>query len=149
MMKVAQNTLKEVDVILFMVNAEEGYGRGEEFILEKFQNIKTPIFLIINKIDRIHPDKLLTVIDSYKEKYDFAEIVPISALEGNNVDHLLDVIMKYLPEGPQYYPADQVTDHPERFIITELIREKALHLTREEVPHSLSCRHGKIRTASR
>lgn len=138
MMKVAQNTLKEVDVILFMVNAEEGYGRGEEFILEKFQNIKTPIFLIINKIDRIHPDKLLTVIDSYKEKYDFAEIVPISALEGNNVDHLLDVIMKYLPEGPQYYPADQVTDHPERFIITELIREKALHLTREEVPHSLA-----------
>jgi GTP-binding protein Era len=138
MMKVAQNTLKEVDVILFMVNAEEGYGRGEEFILEKFQNIKTPIFLIINKIDRIHPDKLLSVIDSYKEKYDFAEIVPISALEGNNVDHLLDVIMKYLPEGPQYYPADQVTDHPERFIITELIREKALHLTREEVPHSLA-----------
>ena len=138
MMKVAQNTLKEVDVILFMVNAEEGYGRGEEFILEKFQNIKTPVFLIINKIDRIHPDKLLTVIDSYKEKYDFAEIVPISALEGNNVDHLLDVIMKYLPAGPQYYPADQVTDHPERFIITELIREKALHLTREEVPHSLA-----------
>jgi GTP-binding protein Era len=138
MMKVAQNTLKEVDVILFMVNAEEGYGRGEEFILEKFQNIKTPIFLIINKIDRIHPDALLTVIDSYKEKYEFAEIVPISALEGNNVDNLLDIIKNYLPAGPQYYPADQVTDHPERFIITELIREKALHLTREEVPHSLA-----------
>ncbi|MBB6445989.1 GTPase Era [Bacillus benzoevorans] len=138
MMKVAQNTLKEVDVILFMVNAEEGYGRGEEFILEKFQNIKTPIFLIINKIDRIHPDALLSVIDSYKEKYEFAEIVPISALEGNNVDNLLDIIKNYLPAGPQYYPADQVTDHPERFIITELIREKALHLTREEVPHSLA-----------
>lgn len=138
MMKVAQNTLKEVDVILFMVNAEEGYGRGEEFILEKFQNIKTPIFLIINKIDRIHPDALLTIIDSYKEKYEFAEIVPISALEGNNVDNLLNIIKNYLPAGPQYYPADQVTDHPERFIITELIREKALHLTREEVPHSLA-----------
>jgi GTPase len=138
MMKVAQNTLKEVDVILFMVNAEEGFGRGEEFILEKFQTVKTPIFLIINKIDRIHPDKLLTVIESYNEKFQFAEIIPISALEGNNIDRLLEVVWKYLPEGPQYYPADQVTDHPERFIITELIREKALHLTREEVPHSLA-----------
>jgi GTPase len=135
---VAQNTLKEVDVILFMVNAEEGFGRGEEFILEKFQTVKTPIFLIINKIDRIHPDKLLTVIESYNEKFQFAEIIPISALEGNNIDRLLEVVRKYLPEGPQYYPADQVTDHPERFIITELIREKALHLTREEVPHSLA-----------
>ena len=138
MMKVAQNTLKEVDVILFMVNAEEGYGRGEEFILEKFQSVKTPIFLIINKIDRIHPDKLLTVIESYNEKFQFAEIIPISALEGNNIERLLEVVRKYLPEGPLYYPADQVTDHPERFIITELIREKALHLTREEVPHSLA-----------
>ncbi|WP_445490356.1 GTPase Era [Niallia sp. 03133] len=138
MMKVAQNTLKEVDLILFMVNAEEGFGRGEEFILEKFQNIKTPIFLVVNKIDAIHPDKLLTVIDSYKEKYPFKEIVPISALEGNNVEKLLEQIKSYMPEGPQFYPADQVTDHPERFIVSELIREKALHLTREEIPHSLA-----------
>jgi len=138
MMKVAQNTLKEVDLILFMVNAEEGFGRGEEFILEKFQTVKTPIFLIINKIDRIHPDKLLTVIEAYKEKYHFAEIIPISALEGNNVETLLEQVKKYLPEGPMYYPADQVTDHPERFIVAELIREKALHLTREEIPHSLA-----------
>jgi GTPase len=138
MMKVAQNTLKGVDLILFMVNAEEGYGRGEEFIVEKFQSVKTPIFLIINKIDKIHPDELLTLIESYKEKHPFQEIVPISALEGNNVDRLLEVIKKYLPEGPQYYPADQVTDHPERFIVSELIREKALHLTREEIPHSLA-----------
>lgn len=138
MMKVAQNTLKGVDLILFMVNAEEGFGRGEEFIIEKFQSVKTPIFLIINKIDKIHPDELFTFIESYKEKHSFQEIVPISALEGNNVDHLLSVIKKYLPEGPQYYPADQVTDHPERFIVSELIREKALHLTREEIPHSLA-----------
>ncbi|MEH7121240.1 GTPase Era [Neobacillus vireti] len=138
MMKVAQNTLKEVDLVLFMVNAEEGFGRGEEFILEKFQTVKTPIFLVINKIDQIHPDELLPIIESYKEKYDFKEIVPISALEGNNVERLLDQIKGFLPEGPQYYPADQVTDHPERFIITELIREKALHLTREEIPHSLA-----------
>jgi GTPase len=138
MMKVAQNTLKGVDLILFMVNAEEGYGRGEEFIIEKFQSVKTPIFLIVNKIDKIHPDELFLLINSYKEKHPFQEIVPISALEGNNVEHLLTVIKKYLPEGPQYYPADQVTDHPERFIVSELIREKALHLTREEIPHSLA-----------
>ncbi|WP_338470287.1 GTPase Era [Niallia sp. XMNu-256] len=138
MMNVAQNTLKEVDLILFMVNAEEGYGRGEEFIIESFQSIKTPIFLIINKIDKVHPDRLLTIIDSYQEKYHFSEIIPISALQGNNVERLLQQIKKYLPEGPQYYPADQVTDHPERFIVSELIREKALHLTREEIPHSLA-----------
>ncbi len=138
MMKVAQNTLKEVDIVLFMVNAEEGFGRGEEFILDKFQSIKTPVFLVINKIDLVHPDKLMEIIVSYKEKYPFAEIIPISALEGNNLEVLLDVIKKYIPEGPQYYPADQVTDHPERFIVSELIREKALHLTREEIPHSLA-----------
>jgi GTPase len=138
MMKVAINTLKEVDLVLFMVNAEEGFGRGEEFIIEKFQAVKTPIFLVINKIDLIHPDKLLGIIDSYKEKFDFAEIVPISALQGNNIETVLEQIKQYVPEGPQYYPADQVTDHPERFIITELIREKALHLTHEEVPHSLA-----------
>lgn len=138
MMNVAENTLKEVDLILFMVNAEEGYGRGEEFIIEKFQSVKTPIFLIINKIDQVHPDQLFMIIDSYKEKYDFTEIIPISALQGNNVERLLEQIKEYLPEGPQYYPADQVTDHPERFIVAELIREKALHLTREEVPHSIA-----------
>lgn len=138
MMKVAQTTLKEVDVILFMVNAQEGFGRGEEFILEKFQSVRTPIFLVINKIDQIHPDELLPLIESYKEKYEFSEIIPISALEGNNVETLLEQIKRYIPEGPQFYPADQVTDHPERFIVSELIREKALHLTREEIPHSLA-----------
>ncbi|WP_042355016.1 GTPase Era [Bacillus rubiinfantis] len=144
MMKVAQNTLKEVDLILFMVNAEEGFGRGEEYIIEKFHSITTPIFLIINKIDKVHPDDLLQIIETYKEKYAFKEIVPISALQGNNVDRLLNQIQTYLPEGPQYYPADQVTDHPERFIIAELIREKALHLTREEIPHSLAVVIDKI-----
>ncbi|EIJ78913.1 GTPase Era [Bacillus methanolicus PB1] len=138
MIKVAINALKEVDLVLFMVNAEEGFGKGEEFIIEKFQQIKTPVFLVINKIDNIHPDELLPIIESYKEKYTFSEIIPISALQGNNIDTLLEIIKKYLPEGPQYYPADQVTDHPERFIVSELIREKALHLTREEVPHSLA-----------
>ncbi|MCM3161823.1 GTPase Era [Metabacillus litoralis] len=138
MMKVAQNTLKEVDLILFMINAEEGYGRGDEFIIEKLKQTNTPVFLIINKIDQIHPDQLLPLIEQYKELYPFKEIVPISALQGNNVDTLLQQIEAVLPEGPQYYPEDQVTDHPERFIITELIREKVLHLTREEIPHSIA-----------
>jgi GTP-binding protein Era len=121
-----------------MVNAQEGFGRGEEFIIEKFQSVRTPIFLVINKIDQVHPDELLKLIESYREKYEFSEIIPISALEGNNVETLLGQIKEYIPEGPQFYPADQVTDHPERFIVSELIREKALHLTREEIPHSLA-----------
>lgn len=138
MMKIAQNTLREVDIILFMVNAEEGPGRGDEFIIEKLQHTKQPVFLIINKIDQIHPDELLPLIDKYRTMYPFAEIIPISALEGNNVDALARTVKKYLPEGPQYYPSNQITDHPERFIMEELIREKVLHLTREEIPHSVA-----------
>ncbi|MBS4199706.1 GTPase Era [Bacillus sp. FJAT-49732] len=138
MMKIAINTLKEVDLVLCMINADEGFGRGDEFIIEKLKGVRTPVFLVINKIDLIQPDTLLSIIDQYKEMYDFKEIIPISALEGNNIDRLLMQIKHYLPEGPQYYPEDQVTDHPERFIVSELIREKALHLTREEVPHSLA-----------
>ncbi|QQZ10832.1 GTPase Era [Heyndrickxia vini] len=146
MMRVATNTLREVDLILFMINAVEGYGRGDEFIIEKLKGVHTPVFLVINKIDQIHPDQLLSIIEQYKGLYDFAEIVPISALEGQNTDRLLQQIKEYLPEGPQYYPADQVTDHPERFIVSELIREKVLHLTREEVPHSIAVVIEKMQT---
>ncbi|PEK46214.1 GTPase Era [Bacillus toyonensis] len=138
MVKMAQTTLKEVDIVLFMVNATEGFGRGEEFIIEKLQETKQPVFLVINKIDQVHPERLLELIDQYRKLHEFAEIVPISALDGNNVEALIGAIKKYLPEGPQYYPDNQVTDHPERFIIAELIREKVLHLTREEVPHSVA-----------
>jgi GTP-binding protein Era len=138
MMKVALNALREVDLILFMVNVEEGFGRGDAFIIERLKEVNTPVFLVMNKIDKVHPDDLLPLIDQYKNLYPFAEIVPISALQGNNVENLIEQIKKYLPEGPQYYPPDQITDHPEQFIIAELIREKALHLTREEVPHSIA-----------
>ncbi|ART77322.1 GTPase Era [Sutcliffiella horikoshii] len=138
MMKVAQNTLKEVDLVLFMINAKEGLGKGDEFIIEKLKETSTPVYLVINKIDEVHPDDLLPLMETYKALYPFKEIVPISALQGNNLEILLDQIKKFLPEGPQYYPADQVTDHPERFIVAELIREKVLHLTREEVPHSIA-----------
>ncbi|SEP89651.1 GTPase Era [Piscibacillus halophilus] len=132
------NTLNEVDLVMFMVNAKEGFGKGDQFIIDKLQNVKQPIFLVINKIDEVHPDELLPLISFYKEKLNFKEIVPISALNGNNVNHLLEVMESYLPEGPQFYPEDQITDHPERFIISELIREKVLHYTREEVPHSIA-----------
>jgi GTPase len=138
MMKVAQNTLNEVDLILFMINAAEGYGRGDQYIIDRLKEIDTPVILVINKIDQVHPNDLLPLIDQYQKLYPFKEIVPISALQGNNMSRLLEQIKKYLPDGPQYYPADQVTDHPERFIIAELIREKVLHLTREEVPHSIA-----------
>lgn len=138
MVKVARNTLGEVDIIMFMVNAEEKIGPGDRFILEMLKNTETPVFLIINKIDLVHPDRLLEIINSYKSEYDFAEIVPISALKGNNTDRLLETLKRYLPEGPKYYPEDQVTDHPERFIISEFIREKVLHATREEIPHSIA-----------
>ncbi|MFC7684643.1 GTPase Era [Ureibacillus sp. GCM10028918] len=145
MIKVSKNTLREVDIIMFMVNAEQGLGKGDEFILELLEGTKTPVFLVVNKIDQIHPEELIQVIDTYKGKFPFSEIVPISALQGNNVDQLLETIEKYLPEGPQYYPADQVTDHPERFIISEMIREKVLHLTREEIPHSIAVVIDKIK----
>ncbi|WP_062234891.1 GTPase Era [Fictibacillus sp. FJAT-27399] len=138
MTKIAQQTLREVDLILFVINAEEGYGRGDQFIIDKLQDIKQPIFLVINKIDTIHPDQLLPLIDFYRGKVDVQEVIPISALKGNNVNTLMNQITEYLEEGPQYYPEDQITDHPERFIAGELIREKVLHLTREEIPHSIA-----------
>lgn len=145
MLKTSKNTLREVDAIMFMVNAEQKLGPGDQFIMDLLEGNETPVFLIINKIDRVHPDELLTIIERYTEKFNFAEIVPISALEGLNVDNLLVTLKKYMPEGPQYYPADQVTDHPERFIISELIREKVLHLTREEIPHSVAVVIDKIK----
>jgi GTP-binding protein Era len=138
MVNLAENTLNEVDAILFMINAQEGYGKGDQYILDRLQQVNRPVFLIINKIDLVHPDELFPLIDQYKEKYDFKEIIPVSALQGNNINRLLEVLKSYLPEGPQYYPSDQVTDHPERFLMGELIREKVLELTREEIPHSIA-----------
>lgn len=144
MLKVSKNALREVEVIMFMINATQKLGAGDKYIMEMLKDTKTPVFLVVNKIDAVHPDGLLEIIDAYKAEFDFAEIIPISALQGNNVQQLLDTLKKYLPEGPQYYPADQVTDHPERFIIAELIREKVLHLTRDEVPHSVAVEIEKI-----
>ncbi|ALV21203.1 GTPase Era [Carnobacterium antarcticum] len=138
MVESALSSFKGVDTILFMVNAAEKRGPGDNFIIDKLKDVHTPVFLLINKIDEIHPDKLLEIIDDYRTQMDFAQIVPISATEGNNIDTLLSEVTNYLPEGPQFYPEDQVTDHPEYFIVSELIREKVLQLTREEVPHSVA-----------
>ncbi|BAU27264.1 GTP-binding protein Era [Aneurinibacillus soli] len=138
MNKMVETALREVDVILFLVDASEKLGPGDEFIIEKLKQVKTPVYLVINKIDKVHPEELLPFIDRYKDLYDFAQIIPVSALAGSNVTRLMETLVDEMPEGPQYYPEDQITDHPERFVVAELIREKVLHLTREEIPHSIA-----------
>ncbi|MDQ0900207.1 MULTISPECIES: GTPase Era [unclassified Paenibacillus] len=138
MSKVAHGTLGEVDAVLFLVDVAEGIGGGDRYIIEQLKHVETPVILVLNKIDLVQPEALLAIITNYKDLYDFAEIVPVSALKGNNVTTLLEQIVRYLPEGPQYYPADQITDHPEQFVCAELVREKILHLTREEIPHSIA-----------
>ena len=138
MVKSAYSALKEVDAVLFMVNASEKRGPGDDFIIEKLKGIKTPIFLVLNKIDLVTPEELLERVESYKDALDFAGVFPISVLQGNNVNELMEGLINALPEGPQYYPADQITDHPEYFVVSELIREKILQLTQEEIPHSVA-----------
>ncbi|EGQ3178479.1 GTPase Era [Staphylococcus pseudintermedius] len=137
MMKVAKNTLSEIDAVMFMVNVNEKIGRGDEYIMEMLKTVKTPVFLVLNKIDLVHPDALMPRIEQYQRYMDFAEIIPISALEGHNVDHFINVLKSYLPEGPQYYPDGQISDHPEQFVVSELIREKILQTTSEEIPHAI------------
>lgn len=138
MVKSAYSALKEVDAVLFMVNVSEKRGPGDDFIIEKLKGIKTPIFLVLNKIDLVTPEVLLERVESYKDALDFAGVFPISVLQGNNVNELMEALIEALPEGPQYYPADQITDHPEYFVVSELIREKILQLTQEEIPHSVA-----------
>lgn len=138
MVKSAYSALKEVDAVLFMVNVSEKRGPGDDFIIEKLKGIKTPIFLVLNKIDLVTPEVLLERVESYKDALDFAGVFPISVLQGNNVNELMEALINALPEGPQYYPADQITDHPEYFVVSELIREKILQLTQEEIPHSVA-----------
>jgi GTPase len=145
MNSIAVSTLKQVDIILFMVNGTEEIGGGDRFIIDTFKETKTPVFLIINKIDLMKKEDLLGIIDTYRQEFPFAEIIPISALKGDGVEILINKINEYLPEGPQYYPANMVTDHPERFIIGELIREKVLYRTKEEVPHSVAIKIDEVK----
>ncbi|WP_099974816.1 GTPase Era [Lactobacillus terrae] len=136
--KAALSALKEVEVVLFMTEAGQSVGPGDKFIMEELRNIKAPVFLVLNKIDLISPDEIPAQIMEYSDILEFAEVVPISATLGNNVDELIDSLTKYLPEGPKFYDDDQITDHPEYFIVGELIREKILKETHDEIPHSVA-----------
>ncbi|MEG6585831.1 GTPase Era [Dendrosporobacter sp. 1207_IL3150] len=138
MVKTAENTLKEVEVILFVVDATEDLGAGERYILERLAAVKTPVLLVVNKIDLIPKQQVLPIIQKYTSCHDFAGVVPISAKEHTNLEGLVTEIKKYLEPGPQYYPSDMITDQPERLVIAELIREKVLHVTREEIPHAIA-----------
>ena len=138
MVNVAEKTLNEVDVVLWLVEPTTFIGAGEQHIAKQLQRVKTPVILVINKVDSVKREEILPAIAAYKDIYDFADIVPVSARSGDNTDELLRVIRKYLPYGPQFYDEDTVTDQPERQIVAELIREKALHCLNEEIPHGIA-----------
>ena len=138
MVNVAERTLNEVDVVLWLVEPSTFIGAGEQHIVSQLQRVKTPVILVINKVDMVKKEEVLTFIDAYQKIYDFAAIVPVSARSGENTDELVKVIMKYLPYGPQFYDEDTITDQPERQIVAELIREKALHCLNEEIPHGIA-----------
>ena len=146
MLMAAERTLNEVDLILWLVEPTTFIGGGEQYIIEKLQNVKTPIFLVINKTDLAGEEDILKAIVAYKDKVDFAEIIPVSALEGTNTDDLVQSILNYLPEGPMYYDEDTVTDQPERQIVAELIREKALRLLNQEIPHGIAVVIDRMKT---
>ena len=138
MLKAAEGTLKEVDAIFFVIDATEKFGGGEKYILERLNATDKPVILVINKIDLLDREKILPIIAEYSARKNFVAIVPISAANGDNVEELLNEAKKFLPEGPKYYPSDMVTDQPERLIVAEIIREKILHVTEDEVPHSVA-----------
>ncbi len=138
MVKAAENALNEIDVVLMLIEPTEKVLEKDKYVIERLKNVKTPVILVINKIDTIEKEKLLQVIDNYRQLYPFAEVVPISAIKGQNTAELLKVIQQYLSEGPQYFPEDMVTDQPERQIVSEIIREKALHLLEDEIPHGIA-----------
>jgi len=138
MVSVAERTLKEVDLVLWLVEPSTFIGAGEQYIAEQLKNIKTPVVLVINKIDTVKKEEILTFIAAYKDVYNFAEIVPVSALKGDNTKELINIILNYLPQGPQFFDEDTITDQPERQIVAELIREKALRLLNDEVPHGIA-----------
>lgn len=138
MVNVAERTLNEVDVVLWLVEPTTFIGAGEQHIAEQLKRVKTPVILVINKIDSVKREDILPAINSYKDIYDFAEIVPVSARNGDNTEELIRTVMKYLPYGPQFYDEDTVTDQPERQIVAELIREKALHRLQDEIPHGIA-----------
>ncbi len=138
MVHVAENSLRDVDVILWLVEPSNYVGAGEQHIVKQLEKAKLPVILIINKIDTVEREKILEYIDTYRKIYDFDEIIPVSALRGTNLSDVIDSIYKYLPYGPMFYDEDTVTDQPKRQIVAEIIREKSLHALEEEVPHGIA-----------
>lgn len=138
MVNVAQHSLREVDVVLWLVEPTDYIGAGEQYIIEQLKNVKSPVILVINKIDTVKREQLLGYIDAYRKQLDFAEIVPVSALKNDNTQVLIEQIMKYLPYGPAFYDEDTITDQPTRQIVAELIREKVLRSIDEEIPHGVA-----------
>lgn len=138
MVKSAKESTKDIDLMLFLTTPEGEIYKADEYILEDFKDLKIPKILVINKVDQCDAAKLAETITAYSSKYHFDEIVPISALKGKYIDKLTDTMKKYIPEGPKYYPEDMITDQNERFIVSEVIREKALRLLQDEVPHGIA-----------
>lgn len=145
MVNVAEQTLKDVDVILWLVEPTTYIGAGEKHIAEQLQKTSLPVILVINKVDTVKKEAILQVIDNYRKLYDFAEIIPASALRGQNTKDIVNSLFKYMPYGPMFYDEDTVTDQPQRQIVAEIIREKALHALDEEIPHGIAVTIEKMR----
>ncbi|SKA75662.1 GTP-binding protein Era [Clostridium sp. USBA 49] len=138
MVKIAEESINEVDEVLFLTTPEVEIGRGDKYILEQLKKFNKPIFLVLNKIDENTKERVAKTIKNYSEYFNFTEVIPISAIKGTNTDTLLNLMVNYLPEGPKYYPDDMITDVHERFIISEIIREKALRFLSQEIPHGIA-----------
>lgn len=146
MVEAAQDSLRETEAVLFVVAGNEKRGAGDNFIIDKLQAVKVPVILVINKIDAMSKEEILKVIVEYQNAYNFAEIIPISALNKDNTDAILTSLEKYLPEGPQYFPEDMITDQPERLLVAEIVREKLLLETEDEIPHSIAVETDEMKT---
>lgn len=138
MVETAENALYDVDVIYYLVDASQAFGKGEQYVLDQVGHAGVPAFLLLNKMDLLSPEKQLALLQKWQSLGEFAEVFPISALKGDNVPQLIETTISYLEEGPMYYPEDAVTDQPKEIVISEMIREKILLLTRDEVPHSIA-----------
>ena len=149
MVNIAERTIKEVDVVLWLVEPTNYIGAGEQHIIEQLKKVATPVILVINKIDTVKKEELFGFIDTYRKEMDFAEIVPVSALKKENTDELIKCIMKYMPYGPAFYDEDTITDQPQRQIVAEMIREKALRLLEEEIPHGIAVTIEKMKWRGR
>ena len=138
MVDTAERTLNEVDVVLMLIEPTEEVGGGDRYIIERLQSVSTPVVLVINKVDTVPRENLLAIIDAYKDLYPFKAVVPISAKKGTNVEELLQEVKTFMPEGPMFFPEHMISDQPEKQLIAEVIREKALHLLNQEIPHGLA-----------